>query len=191
MAEIVHPTERSTPMNALVFALALCAQAPPPQQVTLADGNVYQITYQRVNPNEGVPPPPAAGAPRSPAAISASAQSPLLAMAQPPAKQQPMALAPAPVAPSAQLQYTYTQPQTVAMAVQPVALSVAQPMAQVVLKQPCCLDRAISRVGLVMYQRGLPRLAVVPAPVTLQLQQSTVGVAAQPVQQFALASPQR
>lgn len=177
-------------MNALVFALALCAQAPPPQQVTLADGNVYQITYQRVS-SEGVPPPPAAGAPRSP-----SPQSPSLAMAapQPPAKQQPLAMA-APVqvatTPQATVQYAYTQPAATQLLVQPVALSLSQPMASVSVVQPHCLKRAVSRVGLALYQVGVPQLRVVPAPVTLQLQQSTVAV--QPVQTFraALASQQQ
>jgi hypothetical protein len=178
-------------MSPVLLALALCAQAPPPQQVTLADGNVYQITYQRVTGGESVPPPPAAGQPRAPVAATPSAQSPAtVAYAQPPAKTQPLAVA-APVAtPQAQLQYTYTQPVATALAVQPVGLSVMQPMAQVVVKQPCHLDMMISKVGLMMYQRGLPRLAVVPAPVTLQLQQSTVA-AVQPVQYAALATPQR
>jgi hypothetical protein len=147
------------------MALALCAQAPPSTTVTGPDGAVYRVTFTPIAAGEGVPPPPQLGTPRA----SASAQSVGLAMPQPPAKSQPQPVAMRYATPQVTLQYQYQQPATTALAVQTVSMTVNQPMATVSVKQPCMLDRAIARVGLMMYQRGNPRLRVTPAPASLAL----------------------
>jgi hypothetical protein len=167
----------------LLLALALCAQAPAPATITTPDGAVYRVTFTPVSPPAGeqAPQPPREGE-RLAARASASAQAPTFGMPAPPAKTQPLAMAaPQAVAvPQVALQYQYSQPAAVALAVQPVALSVAQPMATVTLRQPGICSRAVAKVGLAMYQMGQPRLHVVPAAATLQLQQQVA--VPQPVQ---------
>jgi hypothetical protein len=166
-------------MSPVLLALALCAQAPASQTVTLPDGNVYQVTYTRVSQVGAVPPPPDAGAPR--VAMASPSQTQTQAPANP-AKSTPQSVAPRYAAPSPQVQYTatvaapqatvqyqYTQPVVTAAAVQPVALHLQQPMTSVVVRQPCLADRCIAKVGLIMYQRGLPRVALVPQAATLSL----------------------
>ena len=99
----------------------------------------------------------------------ANSQSQSQSQSQPqqPAKSIPVAMAPAKATPQAiapVVQYVQPTAQAVpvqyvrppAGVIQPIALTLTQPVATIGLKQPCHFDKMVSAVGLRLYQRRAP-----------------------------------